>query len=143
MVRRAEQGSLERRRSEIRAEVAEGHAATPTVDALGGAVGAMIANDQMTAISAIGYVAAICSTLSFAPQAWKIIKSRETKDISVGMYALTVLGFVLWAAYGIALKQWPIVGSNAICLLLSAFILMMKMLPQSKKEQVADGIENV
>ena len=87
------------------------------------------------------YGAAICSTLSFAPQAWKIIKSRETKDISVGMYLLTVTGFIAWTAYGVMLRQWPIVGSNAICLMLSAFILAMKLLPQGEKELVAVKVE--
>jgi MtN3 and saliva related transmembrane protein len=91
--------------------------------------------------SVVGYFAAICSTLSFAPQAWKIIRSRETKDISVGMYLLTVIGFMAWTAYGISLGQWPIVGSNSICLVLSAFILMMKLLPQRRKNEIADGIE--
>lgn len=94
-------------------------------------------------ITVVGYFAAICSTLSFAPQAWKIIRSRETKDISAGMYLLTVTGFVAWTAYGIALRQWPIVGSNAICLLLAAFILAMKLLPQAQKDEVADEVERV
>jgi MtN3 and saliva related transmembrane protein len=89
----------------------------------------------------VGYFAALCSTASFAPQAWKIIKSRQTKDISVGMYLLTVAGFIAWTVYGISLRQWPIVGSNSICLMLSAFILMMKLLPQGRKDGIADGIE--
>jgi MtN3 and saliva related transmembrane protein len=85
-------------------------------------------------------VAAFVSTASFAPQAWKIIKSRETKDISTGMYALTVFGFALWLAFGFLEKQWPLVTSNSICLFLSAFILMMKLLPQRGKNAVADSI---
>jgi uncharacterized protein with PQ loop repeat len=31
----------------------------------------------------VGGVAALCSTVSFTPQALKIIRTRETKDISV------------------------------------------------------------
>jgi MtN3 and saliva related transmembrane protein len=95
----------------------------------------------MIAITTIGVLAAICSTASFAPQAWKIIKSRETKDISTAMYILTVTGFGLWTAFGIALAQWPLVASNVICFFLSFFILVMKLLPQSKKEQLADRID--
>jgi MtN3 and saliva related transmembrane protein len=94
-------------------------------------------------INIIGYFAAACSTFSFAPQAWKIIKHRETRDISVGMYLLTVMGFIAWTAYGVGLRQWPIVGANSICLMLSAFILMMKLLPQNEKNGIADGIEKV
>jgi MtN3 and saliva related transmembrane protein len=90
---------------------------------------------------ALGAVAAITSTASFAPQAWKVIKTRETKGISTGMYGLTVLGFALWLAYGTVLRQWPLIASNGICLLLSAFILIMKILPASAKRAVADTLD--
>jgi MtN3 and saliva related transmembrane protein len=93
------------------------------------------------AISIIGSLAALASTTSFAPQAWKIIKSRETKDISAGMYALTVAGFALWTTYGILLMQWPLIVTNSICLALSAFILLMKLLPRREREKVADAID--
>ena len=94
----------------------------------------------MAYITAVGYCAAVVSTASFAPQAWKIIKSRQTKDISTGMYALTVAGFALWLAFGVLGKQWPLVASNSICLVLSAFILMMKLLPKRQKEKVANSL---
>ena len=93
------------------------------------------------AITVIGYAAACCSTASFTPQAWKIIKSRETKDISAGMYALTVSGFALWTTFGVLGMQWPLIIANFICLLLSSFILMMKLLPQPKKDAVADKLD--
>jgi MtN3 and saliva related transmembrane protein len=65
----------------------------------------------------------------------KVIKSRQTKDISLGMYVLTVVGFALWLAYGILEKQWPLVASNSICFMLSGFILLMKVLSPAKKEE--------
>ena len=89
----------------------------------------------------IGGVAAVASTVSFVPQAWKVIKTRKTKDISTGAYTLTVTAFALWLAYGFMLGQWPIMASNAICLLLAAFILCMKLLPASQKNAVADTID--
>jgi MtN3 and saliva related transmembrane protein len=88
----------------------------------------------MQITNVLGGIAAVCSTISFVPQAWKIIKTRDTKDISTGMYVLTVGGFFLWTAYGISLKQWPLVASNAICFLLSAFILMMKLSTNAKNK---------
>ncbi len=91
-------------------------------------------------IAILGYLAAAASVASFAPQAIKIIRSRETKDISVGMYVLTVLAFALWLGYGIAQQQWPLVVSNGFCFLLSAFILAMTLLPQRQKEKVADSL---
>ena len=50
----------------------------------------------MSLVTIIGTIAALCSTISFAPQAWKIIQTRETKDISLGMYLFTVTGFAAW-----------------------------------------------
>jgi len=94
----------------------------------------------MNNLTILGFVAAFVSTASFAPQAFKIIKSRKTDDISLGMYVLTVTGFALWLAFGFFEKQWPLVVSNSICFLLSAFILMMKLLPGSKKDAVATSL---
>lgn len=89
----------------------------------------------------IGSLAAMASTASFAPQAWKIIKERKTRDISSAMYALTVTGFALWLTYGLLLGQWPLIVTNGLCLLMSAFILVMSLLPQRKKEAVADMLD--
>ena len=86
----------------------------------------------------VGSLAAMASTISFAPQAWKIIKSRRTEGISAGMYFLTVTGFLLWLSYGILLKQWPIIVPNSLCLMLATFILVMKVLPRGQRNKVAD-----
>ncbi|HVZ27802.1 MAG TPA: SemiSWEET family transporter [Rhizomicrobium sp.] len=84
----------------------------------------------------LGSAAAIASTISFTPQAWRIIRTGDTKAISTGMYVITVIGFALWTSYGVGLRQWPLVASNTICFLMSAFILAMKLLPGRKKERV-------
>lgn len=88
----------------------------------------------MDIVTLIGTGAAICSTVSFAPQAWKVIRTGETKDISIGAYALTVMAFALWVTYGIARSDWPLVSSNSVCLVLSAFILVMTLVPDSVRQ---------
>lgn len=88
-----------------------------------------------------GWLATAASTVSFVPQAWKIIKTRDTKDISRWMYMVTVAGFACWTAYGVLLGQWPIIVTNSICFALSGFILVMKLLPQREKEVVADALD--
>jgi len=72
---------------------------------------------------------------------WKIIKTRETKDISGAMYLLTVTGFALWFAYGLLLGQWPLIVANGICFVLSAFILLLKVLPVQAKHVVSDALD--
>jgi MtN3 and saliva related transmembrane protein len=89
----------------------------------------------------LGAAATGASITSFTPQAWKIIKTRDTSSISTGMYVLTVTGFALWLGYGVVSGQWPVMVTNAICLLLATFILVMKLLPSGKKNAVADAID--
>ncbi len=92
-------------------------------------------------IQSIGILAAVASTSSFAPQAWKIISTRDVDGLSAKMYALTVVGFLLWLSYGIGKGDWTLIGPNAICLALSVFILAMIMMPQKKRDAVADVIQ--
>lgn len=112
---------------------------TPLADRRGRA-GAPVGGDMNSSLI-VGSLAALASTVSFVPQAWKIIRMRRTDEISVGMYALTVAGFALWTTYGVMLASWPLVVPNAICLVLAAFILAMSLLPQGEKEAVADFLE--
>ena len=95
----------------------------------------------MDGATIVGFLAALASTISFTPQAWKIIRSRDTEGISAWMYAITVAGFALWLSYGVMLSRWPIILSNAICLALSGFILVMTLLPQRSKEEVANTLD--
>jgi MtN3 and saliva related transmembrane protein len=95
----------------------------------------------MDPTSLVGYAATLCSISSFVPQAWKVIRTRETAAISTGMYVITVLGFALWFAYGILLGQWPLILTNGTCLLLSGFILAMKLLPRRRREAVAEALD--
>lgn len=91
--------------------------------------------------SLVGGVASIVSVTSFAPQAWRVIRTRDTRSISATMYWLTVTGFALWFAFGVLVAQWPLIITNGICFLLSAFILVMKILPPSGKQAVAAAID--
>ena len=89
----------------------------------------------------IGSVAALCSISAFVPQAWRIVKTRKTEDLSTVMWTLQVIGFVVWIVYGTLLAAWPIVVENAVCVVLAGFILTMKVLPHHLRHAVADRID--
>jgi len=74
----------------------------------------------------VGTGAALCSMASFTPQIAKILRERDASSVSLKMYAVTVTGFSLWIAYGVMIRSWPVAGSNLVCLLLSATILVLK-----------------
>lgn len=95
----------------------------------------------MDAVSIIGFLAAACSVTSFVPQAFRILRTRDTSSLSPPMYALTTTGFLLWTAYGIGQGQWPLILTNLICFVLAAFILMMTLLSSRKKKAVAEALD--
>jgi len=88
-------------------------------------------------ISVVGYGAALCSTVSFVPQAWRVVKTRDVSALSTPTYTITCCGFALWLVYGIAKSEWPLILTNGICLLLASFILAMKLMPRRQRESVA------
>jgi len=78
-------------------------------------------------IETIGYLAAALTTLSFAPQAWLVFRTRDVSGVSLGMYAAMVSGVALWLVYGVLIRSWPLVVANLVTLSLSGAILLMKL----------------
>lgn len=75
----------------------------------------------------IGAAAATLTTVCFIPQAVKIVKTRQTKDISFAMYATFSVGIVCWLIYGIMTGQWNIILCNIVTLPLALAVLFMKV----------------
>ena len=75
----------------------------------------------------IGFMAAICTTLAFVPQALKTIETRDTTSISLWMYVIFTTGVLLWLVYGLAIDNWPIIVANLVTFALSATILWFKI----------------
>ena len=75
----------------------------------------------------IGWAAAILTTVSFVPQAIKVIRTRDTASISLWMYVLFVVGIGCWLFYGIMKHDVPMTAANAITLILASIILITKL----------------
>lgn len=82
----------------------------------------------MELMTVIGYAAATLTTISFVPQVMQVLKTRSTKDVSLGMYSLFTLGVALWFVYGLMIQAWPVIVANAITLLLAGAVLVMKLI---------------
>jgi MtN3 and saliva related transmembrane protein len=78
-------------------------------------------------INLVGAAGAALTTLCWLPQAMKVIREKETRALSLPGTAAFTLGIVLWLVYGLAIGDWPLIGSNAITLVLMAVILTMKL----------------
>ncbi|WP_245259096.1 SemiSWEET family sugar transporter [Salinarimonas rosea] len=75
----------------------------------------------------VGTVAGLCSTVSFVPQVWKSWREGDTEAISKRMYVVTVSAFSLWIVYGLMIWSLPIIVFNALSLVLSGSVLVMKL----------------
>jgi MtN3 and saliva related transmembrane protein len=75
----------------------------------------------------IGSLAAVCTTLCWVPQALKIIREKQTQGISLVTQAVFTVGLTLWFIYGLLLTNWPLILANAVTLVLSLVILILKV----------------
>jgi len=73
-------------------------------------------------IEIIGFLAASLTTVSFLPQALRVIRTQSTSDLSLLMYTLFIIGVSLWLVYGILLDNLVIIVANAITLVLSGTV---------------------
>lgn len=80
-----------------------------------------------TTASAVGYVAAILTTISFVPQVLKVWRTRSARDVSLGMYSLFTLGIFTWLVYGVLIESWPVILANFVTLVLAGMVLAMKL----------------
>ncbi len=85
-----------------------------------------MANAQLIT-NVVGTAAGLCSMTSFVPQIVKIVRERDASSVALRMYVVTVTGFVLWIAFGVLQKSWPIWASNGVCLGLTATILVLRL----------------
>lgn len=78
-------------------------------------------------IDVIGACGAALTTLCWLPQALKVIREKETRALSLPATAAFTVGVMLWLVYGLAIGDWPLIGSNAVTLAPIAVILTMKL----------------
>jgi len=75
----------------------------------------------------IGSIAAVLTTFAFLPQVIKVIKTKDTESIALGMYLMQVLGIALWLAHGLIIHDLPLILANSVSFILSAIILAHKI----------------
>ncbi len=78
-------------------------------------------------IEIVGYVAACLTTISYLPQALKIIKLKKADEISLTMYLLSVSGTFLWLVYGLFMGNLPLILANAISCSFGIIIIFYKI----------------
>ena len=75
----------------------------------------------------IGSIAAILTTFAFLPQVVRVVKTKDTESIALGMYVMQVIGITLWLAHGLRIGDLPLILANSVSFLLSGIILVYKL----------------
>ena len=75
----------------------------------------------------IGIMATVFAVSSTIPQILKIIKSKESEDISIWLALVLIIGLCLWVTYGIVKKDIVIIIANSISVLLNMIMLFLKV----------------
>jgi MtN3 and saliva related transmembrane protein len=75
----------------------------------------------------LGYTAALLTTASFVPQAWRTFRTKDVSGVSLRMYSIFTAGVAVWLAYGIALGETPMMIANGLTLVLACGVLVMKL----------------
>jgi MtN3 and saliva related transmembrane protein len=78
-------------------------------------------------IDTLGLIGAALSMLCWVPQACKIIRSKETRAISLMSTLALALAGAVWLAYGIARNDWPLIASSGVSFSTMLLILRLKL----------------
>lgn len=89
----------------------------------------------------IGYIAGSLSVIAIIPQLVKILKTKDSKNLSLMTYTLYVIVQILWICYGIGRKDLQIIISNIVCMLLSIMIILLSIYHRYKT--VVDTVDTL
>lgn len=74
----------------------------------------------------VGFLAALVSTGSLAPQVYKTWRSRSAGDFSYVWLSTALVGAALWGVYGLLRSDWALIAANIIGGTMVVSLLVMK-----------------
>ncbi len=78
-------------------------------------------------VDTVGYIAATLTTVAFIPQAYKVYKTKQTGDLSLGLFVLLNFGIFMWFVYGILIGSYPVIVANGFTMFFAGYILYSKL----------------
>jgi MtN3 and saliva related transmembrane protein len=81
----------------------------------------------LSPLELLGFVAGLFGTFASAPQAIKIIRTRQARDVSLTTYLMALAGSVLWGGYGWLAHAPSIIFWNGIAIMLFCAIIWLKL----------------
>jgi MtN3 and saliva related transmembrane protein len=78
-------------------------------------------------IQAIGFAAAMLTSLAFFPQVVKTWRLKEARDLSMLTLVCQTLGVALWVVYGVSIASVPVIASNTLTMILMLILIGFKL----------------
>ena len=75
----------------------------------------------------LGFFAGLLTVSSFLPQVIRSWRTRQTRDLSLGMFALLTTASSLWIVYGVMTTDWPVILTNAAMVALNGALAVAKV----------------
>lgn len=101
----------------------------------------------------IGWVGAVCLSIAFLPQTYKLLKNKDTTGLSWISYSIYEIGVILFILYGFKISNWQLFGANLFAFVINTMLLslifynMLKnsnlKLFQTKKQKTTEKLENI
>lgn len=86
-------------------------------------------------INILSWIGAVLTSIVLIPQSYKIIRTRDTKSLSLYMYIIFVLSAITWITFAILSNQPAIITTNIIVLFFALIILTLKITNIFKKKE--------
>lgn len=75
----------------------------------------------------LGYAAGVLTVSSFLPQVVRSWRTRQTRDLSLGMFTLLTTACALWMVYGVMTSDWPVILTNGAMVAMNGAIAAAKV----------------
>ncbi len=88
----------------------------------------------MEGIQIFGFVSGIVTSSGMIPQLIKTWKTKEVEELSIKMFIIYLIGFLMWITYGIIQKDIPIVATNILSVIITIIMIFLKIKYQHKRQ---------
>ncbi len=75
----------------------------------------------------LGYAAGMITVAAFLPQVVRAWRTKRTRDLSLGTFALLITAGLLWMVYGAFSADWPVVATNGGMVFLNLVLVSAKV----------------
>jgi MtN3 and saliva related transmembrane protein len=82
-------------------------------------------SETMLGVMAAGW--GVVMALSPAMQIRRMVHLRSSRDVSIGYLSIIVIGFSIWVAYGVTIRNVPLIVSNCVAFVVGSATIVVAL----------------